>query len=984
MPTAFYQSRKSFFSVVFLMFIFVPMSSQSYWQQQVDYTIGVKLDDQRHELHGVATIEYINNSPHELTFIWFHLWPNAYSNNNTALAKQKLKGNRQEDLFNNPNKRGYMDSLAFTIDGQTVKTEPHPEHNDICKLLLNKPLASGQKITISTPFRVKIPWGGISRMGHMGQSYQITQWYPKPAVYDIKGWHPIPYLDQGEFYSEFGSFDVSITLPRNYKVASTGELQTASEMEWLNELAEKDAQRDSFPRAEPLTNSDSVYKTIRYTENQVHDFAWFADKNFHVLRGEVKLPHSGKSVTTWSFFPGRAAKFWKKAPSYIHDAVYNYSLWLGDYPYKNCTALEGPLGAGGGMEYPGITIVSSGGSDISLDMVITHEVGHNWFYGILGFNERDYPYLDEGINTFYEMRYMDWKYPQKSLAERIGFPPFVGKLTGMDKLNGSEYYSLMYRGPASYRTDQPINLTSTEYSFTNYGVIVYMKSGLSYNYLKSYLGEAEFDRIMKLFYEKWKFKHPQPEDFRSIFEENTSKDVSWFFKELVPTTDKLDYKIKRVNNNQLLVKNKGELATPLLINGVTNDSVLFEKWVPGFKGRKRITLPDTAVNLLAIDYKQNTPELYRNNNYLRTEGLFRKTEPVKLKFFTTLNDYKYSVIQYVPAIGWNSGNQIMAGALLHNGILIKKPFEYQLMPLYGFKGNKLAGMGKLTWNIFPDFANIRILSFSVSGMQFAFDEHTNYNKLKVEARAVFHNSSYSFYPKHSLFANFTRATDPFTLILYLKEYNNVFNLNYAYQNPEKINLTNVNYNFKANKDFGRTSVEAIFNLKPSFFKSPLKLRLFTGGMLYNSSGAFENPFMVNGRNGFFDYEYEGIFPGRFDGGGLWSHQFMPVEGAMALPYFKAANKFMVTVGGDFKLLSKSIFKLVRLYGNTAYYTFDLDSEFLYEAGVKVGQPGFFEVYFPLIYKKDDFNYMNYGDLIRFNLNLNILSPFNIMERVPNI
>ncbi len=984
MPTAFYQSRKSILSFVMLIFFFIQMNGQTNWQQQADYKIDVRLDDQHHELHGLATIEYTNNSPHELGFIWFHLWPNAYSNNETALAQQKLKNNHSQKLFQDPAKRGYMDSLAFTVDGVPVKTEPHPQHNDICKLLLNKPLASGAKITITTPFRVKIPGGGISRMGHMGQSYQITQWYPKPAVYDTKGWHPIPYLDQGEFYSEFGSFDVSITLPRNYKVAATGELQTGSEIDWLNRLADKDAQLDSFPKYEPRVNSDSVFKTIRYTETQVHDFAWFADKNFHVLKGEVKLPHSGKSVTTWSFFPGHAAKFWKKAPLYIHDAVYNYSLWLGDYPYKNCTALEGPLGAGGGMEYPGITIVSSGGSDITLDMVITHEVGHNWLYGILGFNERDYPYLDEGLNTFYEMRYMDLKYPQKLLGERVGFPPFIAKLTGMDQLNGSDYYSVMYKTPASYRTDQPMNLTSADYSFTNYGVIVYMKSGLCFNYLKSYLGEAEFDRIMKLFYEKWKFKHPQPEDFRSIFEENATKDVAWLFNDVLPTTHKLDYKLKRVNKGQLLVKNKGGLATPLVINGVTNDQVLYEKWVPGFKGSKWISLPDTAVDLLAIDYKQNTPELYRYNNYLKTEGLFRKAEPLKLKFFTTLNDYKYSAIQYLPVIGWNSGNQIMAGALIHNGLLIKKPFEYQLMPMYGFYKNKFAGMGKVTFNFFPNFANVRIFSLSFSGMQFAYDEFTNFNKLKVEACAVFHNRDYRFYPKHTLSANFIRATDPFALMIQLNEYRQFFNLNYTYQRPEKINLTNVNWNFKGNKDFGRTSVEAIFNFKPSFFRSPFKLRMFTGGMLYNDAFGFDNPFMVGGRNGFFDYEYEGIFPGRFDGGGIWSHQFMPVEGAMALPYFSATNSFIFAIGGDFKLWSKSLFNLVRLYCNTAYYTFDLDSEFLYEAGIKIGQPGFFEVYFPLIYKKEDFNYMNYSDLIRFNLNLNVLSPFNILERIPNI
>lgn len=984
MPTAFYQIRRNIIPLVIFSFLFFRVDAQSYWQQQADYRIAVKLDDSRHMLYGDVTIEYTNNSPQELSFIYFHLWPNAYSNNATALAKQKLRNNASQELFKNPAKRGYMDSLAFAVDGVAVKTEPHPEHNDICKVILDKPLASGSKITITTPFRVKIPGGGISRMGHIGQSYQITQWYPKPAVYDAKGWHPIPYLDQGEFYSEFGSFDVSITLPKNYVVASTGELQTESEITWLNELAARDANRDTFPKITKSADSDRELKTIRYKESQLHDFAWFADKNFHVLKGEVKLPNSGRTVTTWSFFPGRAGKFWKKAPSYIHDAVYYYSLWLGEYPYKNCTALEGPLGAGGGMEYPGITIVSSGGSDIMLDMVITHEVGHNWFYGILGFNERDYPYLDEGINTLYEMRYMGNKYSQKSFGDRMGVPAFISKLAGMDRMDGNEYYDMMYRVPASYRTDQPINLTSTEYSMANYGAMVYMKAGLSYNYLQSYLGNEEFDRIMKLFYEKWKFKHPQPEDFRAAFEQNASKDVSWFFDQLVPTSRKMDYKIKRLNKDQILVKNKGALNTPFPVNGVVNDSVAFEKWFPGFDGKQWVTIPDTSVNLLAIDYKRNTIELYRKNNYLRTNGAFRKTEPLKCKFFTALNNDQVSYIQYLPVAGWNSGNSIMAGVLFHNGVLLKKPFEYQLMPMYGFKGNKLAGMGKLSWNFFPDFANIRIFSLSLSGMQFAFDENRNFNKIKLEAKAVFHTNEYSFYPKHVLTGSYTTATDPIALMRLSKVYRNIFNLNYMYQNRKKINLTSLHTNFKGNQDFGRTSVDAVFNFKPSFFRSPLKIRLFAGGMLYHDINKFEIPFFVNGRNGMLDFEYEGIFPGRFDGGGLWSHQYMPVEGAFALPYFYTTNRYLLAAGTDFKLLSKSIFNLIRVYGNAVHFKSIYGNDWLYEAGLKVGQPGFLEVYFPLIYKRGDFDYLNYGDLIRFSLNLNILSPFNLPEKIPGI
>ncbi len=204
----------------------------NYWQQEVNYTIDVSLNDKDHTLNGFEKIEYINNSPDTLRFIWFHLWPNAYKNDKTAFTDQELENGNTKFYFSDKEQKGYINRLDFKVNNITAETEDHPQHIDIIKLILPSPLPPHQKILITTPFHEKLPYN-FSRGGHDGQSYQVTQWYPKPAVYDKNGWHPMPYLDQGEFYSEFGSFDVSVTVPENYVVAATGELQNAEEKEWL-------------------------------------------------------------------------------------------------------------------------------------------------------------------------------------------------------------------------------------------------------------------------------------------------------------------------------------------------------------------------------------------------------------------------------------------------------------------------------------------------------------------------------------------------------------------------------------------------------------------------------------------------------------------------------------------------------------------------------------------------------------------------------
>ncbi|MFO7832515.1 MAG: hypothetical protein R6V31_00275, partial [Halohasta sp.] len=280
-----------------------------------------------------------NHSPDTLHFIWFHLWPNAYSNNSTQLAKQVLRANGKSKLFDDPELSGFIDSLDFKINGRQVQWNLMPDQPDICRIDLNEPLKAGDTILITTPFRVKIPKGVTSRLGHIGESYQISQWYPKPAVYDQDGWHQMPYLDQGEFYSEFGKFDVSITLPDNYIVGATGILQNQREIEKLEKLAADTSWANaSYYGKVPFPASSKQKKTLRYIANGVHDFAWFADKRFNVMKGKIKLPGTGKEVTTWVMFTNRQSNLWKDALDYVNDVILWASEKIGDYPYERFTA----------------------------------------------------------------------------------------------------------------------------------------------------------------------------------------------------------------------------------------------------------------------------------------------------------------------------------------------------------------------------------------------------------------------------------------------------------------------------------------------------------------------------------------------------------------------------------------------------------------------------------------------------------------------
>jgi hypothetical protein len=364
----------------------------------------------------------------------------------------------------------------------------------------------------------------------MEQAYQITQWYPKPAVYDRKGWHPIPYLDQGEFYAEFGNYEVQITLPDNYVVAATGDLQNDAEKQWLvnrKPFIKQPKPKKVIPNGQKKkvevidkAPSSKTIKTLVYKQNNVIDFAWFADKTFTVKSDTVKLP-SGKIITTSAFYYSTHAENWQNSIAMIKRAILTKSNWLGEYPYNVVSVVDG--GNSGGMEYPTITLLDDGGSAKMLDFVINHEVGHNWFQGILATNERTHPWMDEGMNTYYDNRYSIQQYGNTNLDIINSKSDFINKRLPND------VQQTLLKTLIAVNQDQPIETTSEKFSHLNYNSIAYTKTGNWMQHLENELGKPMFDSCMREYYSRWKFKHPYPEDFKKVMEDVSGKNLDAAF-----------------------------------------------------------------------------------------------------------------------------------------------------------------------------------------------------------------------------------------------------------------------------------------------------------------------------------------------------------------------------------------------------------------------------------------------------------------------
>ncbi|RYY88996.1 MAG: M1 family peptidase [Chitinophagaceae bacterium] len=495
----------------------------NYWQQQANYTIHVSLDDRKHTLRGEEEIEYINNSPNELKELFVHLWMNAYKNDNTAFAQQLARDKEGSGRLNKFRDRGYIDSLQFTIDGVALSYTREAGHEDVIRLELPKPIAPGAKAVIRTPFFVDLP-EYISRGGHRKQDYMICQWFPKLAVYDSKGWHPIPYLDQGEFYSDFGNYDVTITLPADYIVGATGVLQNADELAQYkaigqaNRIAASRKNTTAYKPAQPGT------KSLNFRGEQVVDFAWFAAKDFTIRYDTLLLENRSIDVFTYHHPDGN--KNWVNSTDYVKTGTRAYSGYLGAYPYPVVQAVEGPKNEmSGGMEYPMITLITSPDASVEqLDAVITHEVGHNWFMGILASNERTHAWMDEGLNTYFQFRYEAEKYRYNSI--------FGSELPEeLRKLSAPDFQALVYKAlNDAISMEEPIDIPSTDYSNKDeYARSSYLKTALWAYVLELQLGREVVDRAFHTYFNQWKFRHPYPEDLETILAKESGTDVSPYF-----------------------------------------------------------------------------------------------------------------------------------------------------------------------------------------------------------------------------------------------------------------------------------------------------------------------------------------------------------------------------------------------------------------------------------------------------------------------
>ncbi|EFM09616.1 Peptidase M1 membrane alanine aminopeptidase [Paenibacillus curdlanolyticus YK9] len=488
-------------------------NNQALSKRVTEYHIDVKLDNAGRSLNGNLIVTWTNPGRKPVSELYWHLYPNAFQSQETTFMRES-GGQLREDRATTNSLGGMTINSLMTEQGESLLPRLHyvqPDDGNVkdqtlAKLRLQKPVEPNKSVTLKVGFTVKLP-EVFARMGYAGNFIMAGQWFPKLAVYEpagtrgraAEGWNAHQYHGNSEFYSDFGIYSVNITLPARYKVAATG-----------------------FQTKPAKTHGD--WKTLTFYADDVHDFAWAASPDF------VYAEESFSAVGV----PGVRIKLYldplhaKLKDRYMHaakSALAKYAQWYGQYPYSTLSVVVPPKGGNGagGMEYP--TLVTSFAAEddnpgYSLERTVVHEIGHQYWYGMVASNEFEEAWLDEGFTSYAEDKVMETEY---------GVLPNLAL-------------------ESSYMTDPaPLKQLSWSYqSHDHYAENVYMRAKLVLVGIEKLAGDKAMQKIMRTYFQKYKFKHPSTADFERIVEQVTKANWSDYFRQYVYGDEMADFAIESI------------------------------------------------------------------------------------------------------------------------------------------------------------------------------------------------------------------------------------------------------------------------------------------------------------------------------------------------------------------------------------------------------------------------------------------------------
>jgi len=917
-------------------------------QAQHDITIDAKRNAESGIISITQKIVYKNHSTVPLQEIYLNDWANSFSSKTTPLAKRFSEDYEANFHFEKNENRGHSIIHSISNEHSIPLTWERGEEVDIVKVKLDRTLEPGENFTLQLQFDIKLPNDKFTRYGITDSGdFKIRYWYMSPAVFDGE-WHYYSNKDLNDSYLSPSTFNIIFDTPNYFSIVSD-----------LNIVSETILEKSKITK---LTGDKRMQVKL-----DLHKSSSFET----VVTDKLELTSDLKN-----------GKISSPIKALVIDRVIHFlDEKLGPYPFEKMVVSE--------IDYKrnpvyGLNLlpdfISPFPEGFEYDMEHLKIISRTYLENTLAINPREDHWLIGAFQIYLMMEYVDTYYPKMKIIGNLSKIWVISWAHASD-LEFNDQYSFLYMNMARNNLNQKITTPKDSLLEFNKNIASDYYAGNGLQYLSDYLGKDVVLKSIKQFQTDTKLKQIKAILFQEYLQNNTKLPVDWFFKNYIDNKSTIDFtfrKVKKMGDSiEIDILNKKGNSMPVSVYGLNKDKVLFKKWIQAIDSSVTIKVPSKDLRKLALNYEGIIPEYNQRNNYKNIKGIFNK--PFQVRLFKDIEDPKYSQLFVMPVYSFNVYDGITIGPKLYNKTILPKTFHYNLKPQYAFKSKTIVGSGSLSYRKRPEFGSLYSFRAGVSGRYFSYDQDLFFKRISPFVTFSFRdktdlrNNEKHFISVRNVTVD--RDKNP-NKPLETPNYS-VFNVKYAYSNPNLINYYRAGIDYQISSEFSKVSTTLKYR-KLFLNNRQLNVRFFAGLFIRNKTSTDDDYFsfaLDRPTDYLFDYNYYA----RSDESGFFSQQIIIAEGGFKSQLEPAfSNSWITTMN-----VSTNIWKWIFVYGDAGLVNNkEQGTKALYDSGIRLSLlSDYFEFYFPLYSSLGwEPGLANYEEKIRFIITIDPQTLFGLFSR----
>ena len=904
----------------------------------------VLLDSPKALLHIEQEILYYNDSDEHLNHIILNDWNHAFSSKSSALAKRFSDEFVRSFHFAKEKELGQTSILSLTdLNNQAISFSRLPDQIDLIKVQLHSALAPKQSFTFKIKYTIKLPSNSFTGFGYSSNAkIEVKDWMLLPAIHQNGRFIQYSNENLGDAANALNDVEIRLETTQNEVISSNLTIQKQAENQYL-------LKGSSIGNIHLVAEQKASFRSFknRITEVETNLF----DPNLDEISTVLTIDKIVNFVNTKLGSPSHSKIL-------VSEADYKRN------PFYGLNQLPSFL-----RPFP---------DQFLYELKFLKVYSETYIKENLKLDFRQDNWIPNTFEMYLIMEYLQEYYPDMKMSGNLSKLWILKGYYGT-KMNFEDQFYFLYLLMARRNLDQPTGSPKDELIKFNEQIATKYKSGLDLKYLDDYLGKNIVKNALKEFYSLNKTQFTSEEDFKRILTKNSSKNIDWFFNELIHSRNLVDYKISRIQKDkdslQITIKNKGQATVPVSIYGLKNDSIAFKTWITNIATDSTITIQNNDYQKFVVNYEGKIPEINMRNNSKQVDGILKMNRPLKMSFFRDFENPHRNQLFYIPEFRYNFYDGITPGVRLSNKSMLKKPFVFELAPMYSFNTQSVVGSSYIGYENLIREGNLYSVNYSLLTNYYHYAPDASYSRFIPSILFKIREPNFRDNKQQQIYVRYVavnREKSKFATDIQDENYS-VFNIRYWNVQNEITHHFRFSTDAQVSSLFGKFSGQIEF--RRLYQTRQFNLRLFGGFFTHRST---DSDFFSFATYRATDYLFDYNFYGRSESQGFFAQQFIPIDGGFKSKVTPYANQWMVATNASF-----NIWNWVEVYSDLGliknkYY----NPEFIYDSGIRLNLlTDYFEVYFPVYSNLGwEIQEPDYSQRIRFVVTLDPANLINLFKR----